>query len=82
MNQLTPLNVLIADDHNLVRAGFLALLKRIEGVEVVAEAQNGLDAWERILFVRPALALLDISMPLLNGLELTAPSPPDNPQHG
>lgn len=71
-NSIKSINVLIADDHNLVRAGFLALVKRIDGVEVVAEAQNGHDAWERILCLRPALALLDISMPLLNGLELTA----------
>jgi DNA-binding NarL/FixJ family response regulator len=67
-----PLEILIADDHGLVRAGFRALLAGIEGVKVVGEAQNGHEAWELIHRLRPALALVDISMPVLNGLELTA----------
>ncbi len=69
---MSLLNVLIADDHGLVRAGFRALLDGIEGVKVVAEAENGRVAWELIRSLQPALALVDISMPLLNGLELTA----------
>jgi len=51
---------------------FSGLAAGIQGVRVVAEAQNGLEAWELICSLRPALALFDISMPLLNGLELTA----------
>ena len=69
---MSPINVLIADDHGLVRAGFRALLEGIQGVKVIAEAQNGLEAWELICTLHPVLALVDISMPLLNGLELTA----------
>jgi DNA-binding NarL/FixJ family response regulator len=67
-----PVKVLIADDHGLVRAGFRALLERFAGVKVVAEAQNGQEAWELIVSLEPTVALVDISMPLLNGLELTA----------
>jgi DNA-binding NarL/FixJ family response regulator len=69
---MSDLNMVIADDHALVRAGFRALLKRIEGVRVVGEAQNGRDGWELIRSLRPAVALVDISMPIMNGLELTA----------
>jgi DNA-binding NarL/FixJ family response regulator len=70
--RVDPLEVLIADDHGLVRAGFRALLENIAGLKVVAEAQNGHEAWKLIRRLRPALALVDISMPVLNGLELTA----------
>ena len=69
---MSALTVLVADDHGLVRAGFRALLQRIEGVKVVAEARDGREAWDLITALKPALALVDISMPLLNGLELTA----------
>jgi DNA-binding NarL/FixJ family response regulator len=69
---MSPIRVLIADDHALVRAGFRGLLLGIEGVEVVAEASDGQEAWERIAAARPGLALVDISMPGLNGIELTA----------
>ena len=49
-----------------------ALLENIAGFKVVAEAQNGHEAWKLIRRLRPALALVDISMPVLDGLELTA----------
>jgi DNA-binding NarL/FixJ family response regulator len=69
---MNPIRVLIADDHRLVRAGFRGLLLGFEAVEVVAEASDGREAWEQICSLRPGLALIDISMPQLNGLELTA----------
>jgi len=69
---MKPIRILIADDHALVRAGFRALLQAIEGVSVVAEAADGREAWELIRSTQPNVALLDISMPGLNGLELTA----------
>jgi DNA-binding NarL/FixJ family response regulator len=63
-----PLRVLIADDHSIVRAGFRALLER-NGFEVVGEAVNGQEAVRLAGELRPDIALLDVSMPLLNGLE-------------
>jgi len=69
---MNSIRVLIADDHRLVRAGFRGLLLGLEGIEVVAEANDGREAWELICSLRPGLALVDISMPMLNGLELTA----------
>lgn len=62
--------VLLADDHTLVRAGIRSLLESIDGVEVVAESGDGREALELLAKHRPDVALLDISMPGLNGLEV------------
>src|SRR5258708_7242116 len=64
--------VVLADDHNLVRAGLRALLERLPDVEVVGEAANGREALALIVELKPDLALLDIGMPELNGLDAAA----------
>lgn len=64
------IRLLLADDHTLVRAGIRALLETVDGVEVVAEAGDGRTALELIEKHHPDVALLDISMPGLNGLEV------------
>jgi len=64
------IRVMLADDHTLVRAGIRALLESIPEVEVVAEADDGREALDLINKHRPDVALLDIGMPGLNGLEL------------
>jgi len=61
--------LLVADDHEIVRKGLRALLEAEPGWEVVAEAVNGRDAVEKTKQIKPDIAILDISMPLLNGLE-------------
>jgi DNA-binding NarL/FixJ family response regulator len=61
--------VLIADDHLLVRAGIRALIESIDGVTVVAEANDGREAVDLAATLRPDIALLDVTMPGLNGLE-------------
>jgi DNA-binding NarL/FixJ family response regulator len=66
------MRVLLADDHNLVRAGIRALLETLSDVEIVAEAANGQDALQALIKNKPDIALIDISMPGLNGLELAA----------
>jgi DNA-binding NarL/FixJ family response regulator len=66
------IRVVLADDHNLVRAGLRALLERLPDVEVVGEASNGREALALILKVKPDMALLDIGMPELNGLDAAA----------
>ena len=66
------LRVLLADDHVLVRAGIHSLLNQLEGIDVVGEASNGREALELVEMHRPAIVLMDIDMPELNGLEATA----------
>jgi DNA-binding NarL/FixJ family response regulator len=76
---MRTIRVLVADDHTLVRAGIRSLLESIEGVEVVAETGDGREALEIIARDQPDVALLDIGMPGLSGLEVarraTAASP-------
>jgi DNA-binding NarL/FixJ family response regulator len=61
--------VILADDHVLVRAGIRALIESIEGVEVIGEAGDGREAIELALRLHPDIALLDIAMAGLNGLD-------------
>ncbi len=68
---MVKMRVLIADDHLLMRAGLRTLLQSIPEVDVVAEADNGLQALELIAAHQPTLALFDITMPLMNGLDAT-----------
>jgi DNA-binding NarL/FixJ family response regulator len=65
------MRVLIADDHGIVRSGLRLLLERQDGIEVIAEADNGADARDMALRERPDLAILDVKMPHLSGLEVT-----------
>jgi len=67
---LKPVRVLLADDHKLVRAGFRAMLDALGGIEIVAETGDGREALELIQKHRPDVALLDITMPSLTGLEV------------
>ena len=69
---MSALRLLVADDHALVRAGMLALLSELPGVTVVAETGDGREALRLIRERRPDIALLDISMPGMNGLEVAA----------
>jgi DNA-binding NarL/FixJ family response regulator len=64
-----PIRILLADDHQLVRAGIRALLDAMPGVTVVAEASDGSEALELAREHRPDIALLDISMKTISGLE-------------
>lgn len=73
------LRVLLADDHALVRAGIRALLDGMPGVKVVGEVADGLQALAAIGRLRPDLLLLDITMPGLNGLEVTTRVARDHP---
>lgn len=68
---MKPIRVVIAEDHQLVRAGFLHLLTGMNYVEVVGEAKNGQEACEIVAKEKPDIILMDISMPRLNGVEAT-----------
>lgn len=63
------ITVLLADDHAIVREGLRALLELEGGIDVVGEAANGREAVDLARELHPAVAVLDIAMPLLNGLE-------------
>jgi DNA-binding NarL/FixJ family response regulator len=69
---MTPIRVLLADDHTLVRAGVRSLLETLHDVVVIAEAADGSEALALIAAHRPDVALLDINMPKLSGLEVAA----------
>jgi DNA-binding NarL/FixJ family response regulator len=65
------IKVLLADDHALVRAGIRSLLQNLSGIQVIAEADDGYETLHLINEKKPDIVLLDISMPGLNGLEIT-----------
>jgi DNA-binding NarL/FixJ family response regulator len=68
MNRIT---VLLAEDHEIVREGFRYLLNHEPDIEVVGEAETGRQAVQLTQKLRPAVVVMDIAMPLLNGLEAT-----------
>jgi DNA-binding NarL/FixJ family response regulator len=65
------ITVLLAEDHTIVREGFRKMLELENDFEVVGEAQDGRQALALVNKLRPAVVLMDIAMPLLNGLEAT-----------
>src|SRR5690348_4788803 len=65
------IRVVIADDQALVRAGFVALLGAQDGIAVVGEAENGEQAVELARDLVPDIVLMDIRMPVLDGLAAT-----------
>ena len=68
---MKPITVLLAEDHLMVREGFRSLLKHERDIEVVGEAESGRQAVQLTRKLRPEVVVMDIAMPLLNGLEAT-----------
>ena len=66
------IRVLLVDDHTLVRRGLRALLQRLPGIQVVAEASDGEEALQLIPVHQPDVVLMDLAMPGLDGLAATA----------
>jgi two-component system, NarL family, response regulator NreC len=66
------LRIMLADDHTIVRQGIRKILEERADWEVVAEAGDGREAVRQALELKPDIALVDIGMPLLNGIEVTA----------
>jgi DNA-binding NarL/FixJ family response regulator len=77
---MEKITVLLADDHVVVRQGLRALLALEEGIEIVAEADNGRQAVQLAKRLRPDVAVIDIVMPVLNGVEATRQILRDLPQ--
>jgi DNA-binding NarL/FixJ family response regulator len=67
----SPIRVLIADDHPVVRRGMGALLASLDGVEVVAEAATGDEALREAQLTRPDVIVMDVQMPSMDGVEAT-----------
>jgi two-component system response regulator NreC len=68
---LKKIRVLIVDDHTLIRDGICALLALVSDVEVVGEASNGKEALEKVKDLYPDVVLMDLTMPVMGGLEAT-----------
>ena len=67
-NAPMPIQVVLADDHDLVRSGIKALLSTVDGVRVIAEARNGLELLQILESVKPDVVMTDISMPGMDGI--------------
>lgn len=67
---MDKIRILTADDHAIVRTGIRKALKNTSGMELAGEAENGREALEKIRILKPDIALLDIVMPEMNGLEV------------
>lgn len=71
MSTTRPITILLAEDHAIVRQGLCALLNADGGFKIVGEARNGREAVQLAQTLRPDVILMDIAMPVLNGLEAT-----------
>lgn len=70
LSTLHKINVLIADDHNLILKGLKLLLSDAENINIIGEAKDGAEALEKTLKLKPDVLLTDISMPRVSGIEL------------
>ncbi len=77
---MKTIDVFLADDHQILRESLVILLSQHEGIRVVGEAADGREAFEKIMLRRPSIAVLDISIPQLNGIELAAKLAQEAPQ--
>lgn len=65
------IRILIADDHHVVRRGLVFFLRTQENIEIIGEAQNGQEAVEKAEELKPDLVLMDLVMPVMDGIEAT-----------
>jgi DNA-binding NarL/FixJ family response regulator len=73
------IKVFLADDHKILRESLIILLQQESDIEVIGEADDGHKAYQDILRLKPDIAILDISLPKLNGLEVAARLKKDDP---
>lgn len=79
---MSEIRILLADDHGIVRRGLHYLLERSAGMTVVGEAADGREAVKMCEELNPAVVIMDIAMPNLNGIEATAQIVKKNPDIG
>lgn len=68
---MKKLRILLADDHTVMRTGLRVLLERQLNLEIVGEAENGRDTIQLAASLRPDVVVMDVGMPVLNGIEAT-----------
>ncbi|HIJ57280.1 MAG TPA: response regulator transcription factor [Deltaproteobacteria bacterium] len=66
-----PVKIFLADDHTIVRQGLAKLLEAESDLEVIGEAKDGREAVKKVQKLKPDVVIMDIAMPLLNGIEAT-----------
>jgi DNA-binding NarL/FixJ family response regulator len=66
---MNKIKVLLADDHTIVRNGIMSLLESYPEVEIVGEAENGAEALQKVKELSPDVLMIDIAMPIMNGIE-------------
>ena len=71
MKAKAKIKILIADDHPLMRQGLATLLNADPGLQIVGEAKNGADAAEKSVELKPDVIVMDLSMPVMDGVEAT-----------
>ena len=76
---MKKLRILLADDHTVMRTGLRVLLERQANLEVVGEAENGRDTIQLAASLRPDVVVMDVGMPVLNGIEATKTIVTDHP---
>jgi DNA-binding NarL/FixJ family response regulator len=67
---MSKIKVLLVDDHQIVRDGIFALLIKEREIEIVGEASNGDELFEKLKFIKPDIIILDISLPKMSGIEI------------
>lgn len=77
---MSPIRILLCDDHLLIRASLKSLIGEFPGIDVVGEAGDGREALEHVARLRPNVVIMDIAMPGLNGLEATRRLVKEHPQ--
>ena len=65
---MDKIRILLADDHAILSSGLIRLLSEKSGVEVVGEAENGIEAVQKVQELKPDLVLMDIGMPVMHGM--------------
>lgn len=66
-----PIKILIADDHQLFREGLITLLSDASNIEIIGQAENGKEAIQKVRELHPDIVIMDIGMPVINGIEAT-----------
>jgi DNA-binding NarL/FixJ family response regulator len=80
MSESDPIRAFVADDHAIVRKGIAAVLELVPDIEVVGEAENGRDAVYRVAELRPDVILMDLVMPVMDGIEAIRRIQEDQPE--